>query len=153
MFREAYRVCSFGVLLFRLCCGCLYRRHEVHQQAQLSRKILSRLQLLTITCCVAHLLHACREKVFWVKPRNHNWIESSPQTASKTDILLSLHTLPCFAIWTRFTCTSVKPGPTLLLCRVHSTSAVPCESINLGWTRFAPLSQVHVKDAYLFQVS
>ena len=63
--------------------------------------------------------------------RYWRWIESSPQTANKADISLSLHTLPRSAILTHFH-TSVKPGSTLLLSRVHPIFIVPCEPVNPG---------------------
>ena len=56
---------------------------------------------------------------------------ASPQTTNKADISLSLRTLPRSAILTHF-CTSVKPGSTLLLSRVHPIFVVPCKRVILG---------------------
>ena len=53
---------------------------------------------------------------------------ASPQTTNKADISLSLRTLPRSAILTHFH-TSVKPGSTLLLSRVHPIFVVPCERV------------------------
>ena len=63
-----------------------------------------------------------------------HWIKSSPQTANKADILLSLRTLPRSAILTHFR-TSVKSGSTLLLSRVHPIVVVPCKHVNPGSNR------------------
>ena len=99
---------KFGVLLLRLCCGCV-EGAKVHQWALLSRKRPSRLHLLqfiaaqeeqqtvTITCCVAHLLHSCKKEAFESSP---GFITGSNplHKDSKADISLSLYTLPHFSI-------------------------------------------------------
>ena len=135
----AYEVLSFGVSLFRLCCGCV-EGMKGRQWALLSRKRLSRLHLLqfiaaqkdqqtfTITCCVAHLLCSCKKEAFGSSPRLITG-SNSLLKGSKADVALSLYTLPHFSILTHFT--PQLPGSTLLQSRVNRTSIVPCERVNL----------------------
>ena len=69
-----------------------------------------------------------------------HWIKSSPQTANKADISLSLHYLPRSAILTHFP-TSVKSGSTLLLSRIHLIAVVPCKHVNPGSNCFVECMQ------------
>ena len=134
----AYEVWSFGVSLFRLCCGCV-EGVKVCQWALLSRKRLSRLhrlqfiagqkeqQTFTITCCIAHLLRSCKKEAFKSSPGIITG--SNPlHRGSKADISLSLYTLPHFSILTHFA--PRLTGSTLVQGRVHRTSIVLCERVN-----------------------
>ena len=86
---------------------------------------------LSLLLVASHICCVSAEKKhlgFW------HQIISSPQMAYKADILLSLQILPCFVILSHF-CTSIKPGLTLLINRVHPIYVVPCERVNLGSNR------------------
>ena len=141
MFKMAYGVWSFFSVLALL---WLHRRGKACQQALLSRNIESIEEITpssvyhkTVgTADIFHyyLLHlasvACLQRSVLGFQLGWRWIESSPQMANKTDILLLLHTLPRSAIITHFR-TSIKPGSTLPLSRVHPFFVVPCERIDL----------------------
>ena len=148
----AYGVWSFFSVLALL---WLHRRHKACQQALLSRNIES-IEWITPssvyhkTVGTADIFHYYLLRLASVACLQRSvlgfqcWIESSPQMANKTDILLSLHTLPRSAIITHFR-TSIKPGSTLPLSRVHPFFVVPCERIdlcsNLGCPTFVECMQ------------
>ena len=135
---------------FSLYCGCIEGAKHVNRHycpgtlsplrrlhllrfitAQQKQRTFSLLLIVVSPLCIS----AEKKRLgFW------HWIKSSPQTANKADILLSLHTLPRSAILTHFR-TSVKPGSTLLLSRVHPIAVVPCKHVNPGSNCFVECMQ------------
>ena len=110
--KMAYKVWSFGVSLFWLCCGCVEgakyaNGHYYPGKHQVDCVFFGLLRhrrnsrIFTITCCVAHLSRSCEKEAFGSSLEIITG--SNPLSkASKADISLTFYTLPRSAILTRF---------------------------------------------------
>ena len=110
--KMAYKVWSFGVSLFWLCCGCVEGAKYANGQYYLGKHQVEctffgllqhrrNSRIFTTICCVAHLPCSCEKEAFGSSLGIITGSNPLPK-ASKADISLSFYTLPRSAILTRF---------------------------------------------------